>query len=144
MVSELYERDFYAWATENAKLMRQGRLEEADVERIAEEIEEMGRNVRRALKRRLEVLIAHLLKWKYQPDFRSKSWRFTIIEQRDAISDLLDENPSLERELDEILAVAHKRAVKAAAEETELKASTFPQSCPWSLKELLDEELWPE
>lgn len=144
MISELYEQDFYAWATKNAELVRQGRLDEVDLEHIAEEIEEMGRNTRRALKRRLEVLLAHLLKWKYQPAFRSKSWRFTIIEQREAIEDLLEESPSLGHVLNEILETAYKRAIKAAAEETELKAGTFPQSCPWSFEQILDGELWPE
>ena len=38
----LYDRDFYAWANEQARLLREGLLSEADTLNIAEEIESMG------------------------------------------------------------------------------------------------------
>ena len=66
----LYERDFYAWANKQAALLRAGKLSEADVEHIAEEIESMGRAEKRELINRLAVLLSHLLKWQYQPGHR--------------------------------------------------------------------------
>ena len=36
---QLYNQDFFAWATEQAALLRDGRLSEADIDHIAEEIE---------------------------------------------------------------------------------------------------------
>ena len=42
-MSAAYERDFFAWASEQAALLRSGRLKEADIARIAEEIESMGK-----------------------------------------------------------------------------------------------------
>jgi hypothetical protein len=77
-----YETDFYRWTQETAEKLRQGRLAEVDLEQIAEEIEEMGRSERHELRNRLAVLLAHLLKWQYQPDWRGNSWLFTIEEQR--------------------------------------------------------------
>ena len=74
-IAETYEQDFYAWAIHNAELLRQGRLSEIDVEHIAEELECMGRSEKRELMSRLGVLLAHLLKWVYQPYRRSRSWR---------------------------------------------------------------------
>ena len=55
--SPLYERDFYAWANEQAALLRDGKLAQADIEHIAEEIESMGRTEKRELVSRLTVLL---------------------------------------------------------------------------------------
>ncbi len=77
-----YDADFYAWANEQATLLRAGRLSEIDVEHIAEEIETLGRGEKRALVSCLSVLLLHLLKWSFQPERRGKSWELTIKEQR--------------------------------------------------------------
>ena len=127
-----------------ADLVRQGHFAEIDIDNLAEEIESMGRGVKRALKRRLEILLAHLLKWEYQDAFRTKSRPYTIFEQRRAIHELLDENPSLETLVNEILEPAYKNAVKEAAEETELKPSNFPRDCRWSFEQVMDDDFWPE
>lgn len=52
-----YDRDFYAWAMEQAALLRAGRISEADIENIAEEIESMGRGEKRELINRSAVLL---------------------------------------------------------------------------------------
>ena len=54
--SGLYERDFHAWANEQAALPRAGALNAADIENIAEEIESMGRSEKRELVNRLAAL----------------------------------------------------------------------------------------
>lgn len=83
-----YEKDFYAWAIHNAKMLRERRLSEIDIENIAEEIESLGKSEKRELLNRLAVLLAHLLKWKFQPAKQSNSWKFTIKEQRFELKDL--------------------------------------------------------
>jgi hypothetical protein len=62
--SPLYERDFYAWSREQAELLRAGKLAEAEIENIAEEIDSMGSTEKRELISRLAVLLLHLLKWR--------------------------------------------------------------------------------
>jgi hypothetical protein len=109
-MAETYEQDFYAWAIHNAELLRQGRLSEIDVEHIAEELECMGRSERRELMSRLAVLLAHLLKWVYQPHRRSRSWRAAIEGQREDLKVLLEESPSLKPELEQKLNEAYRRA----------------------------------
>src|SRR5271156_5748812 len=91
----LYDTDFYAWANKQAALLRAGRLSEADIENIAEEIESIGRSVRRELISRLTVLLVHLMKWYYQPALRSNSWHRTIEQQRLHLEEHLTENPTL-------------------------------------------------
>ncbi len=95
-----FDHDFYAWPTEQAGLLRAGRLAEADIEHIAEEIESMGRSKKRELVNRLTALLLHLLKWQFQPGLRGNSWRLSIEEQRCRLEDHLNDNPSLRSVLD--------------------------------------------
>ena len=82
MKSPLYDSDFFAWSREQADLLRAGKLAQADIEHIAEEIDSMGRTEKRELINRLEVLLLHLLKWRHQPDKRGPSWQASIRVQR--------------------------------------------------------------
>ena len=78
-LSELYKTDFHAWTLEVAELIRQHRFEELNVEDLAEELDGMGNKERREVANRLVILLAHLLKWQFQPAYRSASWRGSII-----------------------------------------------------------------
>ena len=140
----LHTHDFYAWANEQAKLLRAGKLEQADIPNIAEEIESMGRSERRELISRLTVLLLHLLKWKYQPALQGKSWEISIREQRRRTLSHLDENPSLNATLDEIMRVAYNDAVGDAELQTGLDQSAFPSVCPWSLDSIFLDGWLPE
>jgi len=139
-----YDFDFYGWTQQQADLIRAGELARLDLDNILEEIESMGRSEQRGLGNRLEVLLAHLLKWKYQPDFRGGSWQFTIEEQRRRIARLLKKNPSLKSELPETLEEAYDDAIRFAAKETGLARSTFPAQCPWAFEEFMDDGFWPD
>jgi hypothetical protein len=139
-----YERDFHAWAMKNAALLRQRRLAEIDVDNIAEELESMGRSERRELVNRLAVLLTHLLKWRYQPNRRGNSWRYTIREQRRAVFKSLRDNPSLRPQLTEYLSEAYGDALLKAIRQTGLDEGAFSASCPFTLEQLLDDDFWPE
>jgi hypothetical protein len=143
-VSTNYDTDFYAWANEQASLLRSGKLTQADIPHIAEEIESMGRTEKRELVNRLAVLLAHLLKWRFQPNLRSRSWNLTIIEQRDDVADHMADNPSLKAKLNEAMTAAYRKAVIAAAKETAFDRKDFPSSCPWSFEQAMDAEFWPD
>ena len=111
---------------------------------IAEELESMGRSERRALANRLAVLLMHLLKWRYQPALRGKSWQATIKEQRRQVMKLLQDSPSLKPNLPVILADVYEDALLMAVAETHLDESTFPSTCPFSLEQVLDQDYWPD
>lgn len=102
-MNNLYETDFYAWTQQQAKLLKIKAWDELDAANLIEEIESLGRKERQELRNRLGILIGHLLKWEYQPQYRSNSWLATIKEQRRRLQDLLLENPSLQPYLAEIL-----------------------------------------
>jgi hypothetical protein len=81
----------------------------------------------------------HLLKWDYQPDRRSGSWKSTIITQRKEIKRLLKDNPGLKRVVSEMLAETFSDAVEIASAETGLPDSAFPETCPYTVEQLMGE-----
>ena len=137
-----YENDFSAWALYNAQLLREGKFAELDVEHLIEELEDMGNN-RPELANRFIILIAHLLKWEYQPDNRSSSWQGSINEPRVRISRLLRNKPSLKPSLLNAIVDAYSDAVELASDDTGLAKSTFPTTCPYSLEQLLEKRFFP-
>ena len=138
-----YERDFYAWSMEQAGLLRAGRLSEADIAHIAEEIESMGKSEKRELVNRLTIVLVHLLKWQHQPALRGNSWRLTVEEQRDQIEDHLADNPSLKANLNDVIIAAYRRAILGAARETGMDREVFPVICPWGFEQIMDQGFWP-
>lgn len=139
-----YEKDFYAWTVHNAELIRHRKFSQMDIEHVAEEIESMGRSDKRELVNRLAVLMAHLLKWKFQPKKRGVSWEITIRNQRIEIMDLLEESPSLKHELSQKINRAYEKAILIAMEETKLSEKTFPKKCLFTLTQCLDAKFFPE
>jgi len=139
-----YETDFYGWTKAQANMLRTGALGGLDIPHLIEEIEDIGRSEQRALTSRLEVLLAHLLKWQYQPDMHARSWTLTIKEQRRKIVRHLQKNPSLKSQLAEIIEDAYGDAMIAAERETGIHSSTFPPSCPWTWDDILDQDFLPE
>lgn len=105
---------------------------EVDIESLIEEIESMSANERRELINRLAVLLAHLLKWQYQPSFRGRSWQLTLKEQRRQLQRLLKDNPSLQAKLHDFIVDAYGDAILLAAKEIGLDESVFPTECPYS------------
>ncbi|MBB1126688.1 DUF29 domain-containing protein [Thiospirillum jenense] len=137
-----YNVDFAQWAYEQAALCRQRNWVAFDAEHVADELENMGVRERRELISRLSVLLAYLLKWQYQPQWRGKSWRLAIHIQRLDIENLLNHNPSLRGRVVDCLLDSYYRAVLQAALETGLNEAVFPIECPFTLEQIL-EEYWP-
>ncbi len=150
-LAALYSTDYHAWVQRNAELLRQGRFDEADIGHLIEELEEMGNSQRHELVSRLRVLLAHLLKWQFQlrqlserwAEFSGQSWRETIIEQRDAMQNLLADYPSLQGLLPEAIAKAYPAAARLAAKESGLPTTDFPQDCPYAQVDILDDDFYP-
>jgi hypothetical protein len=139
-----YGGDFYDWTMKTSKLLREGRISEVNLEQIAEEIEDMGKSDKRALSSYLKLLMVHLLKWHYQPAYRSISWKLSVTNARDEIRDLLKESPSLNTKMEQLMADRYAAARKRASLETGLAPESFPDACPFSVEKLLDDEYWPD
>ena len=137
-----YNKDFYAWLMKNADLLRQHKFNEVDIEHVAEELESMGKSEKRELTSRLTVLLAHLLKWKFQPALRSRSWKNTILSQRIDILELLEDSPSLYHELGERITIAYEKAKLSAEDETGIDKNEFPETCPFTFEQLLKNDFF--
>ncbi len=143
MTTISYETDIVAWANEQARLVRTGQFALLDLEHIAEEIEDVGKSEQRELASRMTLLLAHLLKWQFQPERQSRSWQITVRNQRRAIQLHLKQVPSLKVKLDdaEWLEIIWGDAVYQASKETGL--DSFPEACLWSIENILGDEWWP-
>jgi Domain of unknown function DUF29 len=139
----LYEEDFLAWTEQQAALVRAGRLDELDLDNLAEELDTMGRSEWGELENRLEVLLMHMLKWDHQPARRSRSWQGTMREQRNAIRRLMRRSPSLKRDLEDTIADVYPDALGRAVAETGPSAATFPDRLPYSVAQVLEPEIEP-
>ena len=142
-MSKLYDGDIVAWAYEQAALLRSGKLEQIDRFNIAEEIEDVAKSEHRELASRLAVLMCHLLKWQFQPARRSQSWQRTIRVQRISIAKRLAKMPSLRPLLDDgdWLFEVYEDAVHLATKET--GRDEFPDTCPWTIPQILDADFHP-
>ena len=141
--SELYETDFHAWTIEQAQFLREGSWNNLDVTNLIEEIESLGKQERQKLRNRLAILLAHLLKWEFQPSHRSNSWLGTINEQRRRIIELIEENPSLKPYLLEAQEKAYLDGLDLAVQESSISYKVFPSECPYQLNQALDFNFFP-
>lgn len=131
-----YDTDLALWADEQAELLREGRVHELDLEHLAEEIEGLSRRDRRELQSRFRILLAHLLKWRYQPQLQSRSWRATITTQQQEILALLEDSPSLRTALEARWSEIYRRARTLAEEETGV--ASLAEESPWTIDEALE------
>ncbi|NJP09985.1 MAG: DUF29 domain-containing protein [Leptolyngbyaceae cyanobacterium RU_5_1] len=140
----LYETDFVRWVETTVNHLRAQDYACVDWANLIEEIEDMSRRERKSLKSNLVVILLHLLKWQYQPEFRSGSWRGSIREHRRRINDDLNDSPSLIPYFQEVVAECYANAREQAADETGLPLETFPLDCQFTSEQLLDSEFLPE
>lgn len=141
--TNLYEQDYYLWLKKMAQLLHEDRLSELDKFNLIEELEDMGRSEKRAIKSNLTILFMHLLKHKYQPEKRSKSWLRTIVEHRRRLLILLEDSPSLKNYLQEVWYNCYQAARQDAATETQLTLTTFLEDCPFSIEQILNPDYLP-
>ena len=146
----LYDTDFAEWTAQTAELLRQGRFDAVDMESLAEEIEDLGKNQRAAVRSQMLRLLKQLIKQRIQPARDGSSWRISIVSARDEIQLRLEDSPSLRRHLLDTLQATYDMAVKSAFAETGIAAKALefdlPKACPCGLDELLEgdlETLWP-
>ena len=104
----------------------------------------MGNEQRHAVESHLRVLLAHLLKWVYQPQRRRRSRRVSIGNARAEIAQRLRTSPSLRGQVPKLLGYAYPKARRLARDEIGLPPATLPELCPWSPERLLDEDFLPE
>ncbi len=137
-MTNLYATDFYAWTKEQVDFLREKKLDYLDFTNLIEEIESLGKQQQQELKNRLGILIGHLLKWQYQSNRRSRSWKYTIQEQRLQIIDLIEQNPSLKPYQEEVISKAYQLGLLLIGRETPINPKTLPSQCPYNFEQIID------
>ena len=105
-----YDEDLHRWSFEQAQLLRDGRFDALDLANIAEELDTLGRSEAAALRSSLRLIVLHLLKLTHQPERASRSWRSTVVRERNNAARRLAENPSLKAKLPTLFADAYEMA----------------------------------
>jgi hypothetical protein len=143
-VDTTYATDFSLWVQQTARLLREHRWQDIDLENLVEEIEDLGKGERRGITSQLTRLLLHLLKWQYQPQRRSDSWLDSITDARLQIELALEDSPSLKVYPLEQLDRSYQKARHSASKQTGLPLSAFPEECPYLLENILNEDWLPE
>jgi len=138
-----YEEDFIPWVETQAALLRDHKFELLDIPNLCEELTSMASHIRHQLASRLCVLEVHLLKCRYQPLRKSRSWSRTILEQRSRIELLVKRYPSLRHDLADEATGVYPTATRKAARETGLAQAVLPTILPFTVDELLDFDFEP-
>ena len=140
----LFEDDFFLWTREQARLLRERRFDELDLENLIDQVESVGGSERREVRNRMAVLVAHLLKWKYQPGNRTPSWRNTIRDQRRKLLAVVEDSPSLRPYPAEIFDGSYGSGRLKAAAETGIDFTLFPEQRPFTVEQALDDGFLPK
>lgn len=140
---KLYETDYVQWVDATVEQLRAGDYAAVDWDNLIEEIEDMSRRERKSLKSNLIVVLLHLLKWQYQPERRSGSWRSSLREHRRRINEDLQDSPSLRPYLQAVFDECYTNARAQAADETEMSLDTFPAKSPYSSEQVLNPDYLP-
>ncbi|NBU97478.1 MAG: DUF29 domain-containing protein [Spirochaetia bacterium] len=143
-LKKLYEKDEHLWLLENAKLLREGKWEQADFDNIAETLEDMGRRDLREVVSRLKVLMIHLLKWTLQTEARSSSWKGTIRHQRDELNSMFEDSYNLKKHAEDSFSKSYKKAREIASDETGIPLSHFPEDPPFTFEQAIGEDYLPQ
>jgi hypothetical protein len=146
----LYEDDFYAWTQHQAMVLRTIAVADNrfDRENVAEEIEDLGRSERDAVRSQIRRIIEHLLKLAYSPAQQPHfDWMASIVDARAVLGDKI--SPTLRRDAEAVLAKLYRDARRQA--ELALRgygedqaAGALPQTCPYSLDDICREDWYPE
>jgi hypothetical protein len=143
-LNDLYDQDYVLWLETTCQQLAEQQFAELDLLNLLEELGDMGRSEKRAVISNLIVVLMHLLKYAYQPEKRSNSWRFTIKEHRRRLQDALTTSPSLRGYLLDNFVECYAEARDLAATETGLSSETFPEASPFTPEQSLDREFLPE
>ncbi len=151
VLADLYTKDYSAWTSQTAQLLRARQFTKLDIEHLLEELEGMGSSERRELENRFRVLLAHLLKWQFQyqnlsskwQEFDGRSWNRTIKEQRRQLIRLMQRNPGLKTLVPSVILTAYQDAREDAADESNLPLEIFPAGCPYSQTQILNKDFYP-
>jgi hypothetical protein len=151
MAESLYDRDLQDWIAQTIQHLQNREFDRLDIEHLIEELVDLGKSEKNALKSNLTILLAHLLKLRVQadvPDTMKASWYSSVIEHRQRVFNNLADNSAFKNYLPEILDAAYIDARKLAIKQGKLakfgvavtEEQDYPTTCPFAIAQILDED----
>ncbi|TRU83473.1 MAG: DUF29 domain-containing protein [Microcystis novacekii Mn_MB_F_20050700_S1] len=139
----LYEIDDSLWLEETIELLKNKRFDALDLDNLIEELEDLGNEKKFRAASFLQQIIRHALLlqfWSRERDYNQSHWKAEIVSFKDQLKRYLTTNlrKYLEQEFDNI----YKDAVRYVRQKTDNQVN-FPDTCPYSLEELLDTNWLP-
>ena len=145
-----YDEDFFAWTQYQAEVLRTMRTRDNrfDREHVAEEVEDLGKSERDAMRSEVRRVIEHFLKLEYSPAADPRAgWQETIAAARTELGWRLTATlrRDVERELPRIYEDAKHVAGAGVTRHGEAAAAaSFPADCPYTLDQVLQRGWYPE
>jgi hypothetical protein len=145
--TDLYERDYYTWTQEQVRALRERRIEEVDWTNVAEEIGNLGKREKYALRSQLVRLLGYLLKFTYAREImwanNARGWELSIRGARSEALMYLEENLGLRPHLPEIYRSAYRSARLEVMKALRLPDSAIPEAPPFALDEISEDDFLP-
>jgi hypothetical protein len=145
-----YDDDFYAWTQYQAEVLRSmpTRDNRFDRENVAEEIEDLGKNYRDAVRSQGRRILEHFLMLAHSPAGDPRfDWMGSIVDARAVLDDKLSATlrHDLEASLPRLYRSARKQAELSLREFREADAAaSLPAECPYTVEQILTDDWYPE
>ncbi len=148
-MQRLYDEDFYAWTQAQARELR--RFAEArpnlplDLPHLAEEIRDLGKEQRNAVRSLVRHILVHLLLLRFSPATEPRrGWQDEVDVARNDIADRLSTTlrRDLQRHFPRLYMQARQRAQRKL--EAHQEPAHLPENCPFTLARVIDEGWYPE
>lgn len=152
-IKALYAEDFGLWIEQTIQQLQNHKFEALDIEHLVEELVDLGKSEKNALKSNLTILLAHLLKLKVQhdvPDQMKGSWYSSVLEHRQRVLNNLTDTPSLTSFLAEAVEKAYLDGRKLAIKEGKLaklgvrvpEENEYLVTCPFTIEQIINEDFY--
>ena len=153
-IRSFYETDYYTWVQETVRLLREGRLSEVDLDHLVEEVEALGKSLKRELVGLLAQSFSHVIKHQYLLDHSpgdKKGWRKEAQIFWDEAMSILRDNPGFNRMMDQIIDEAWNKArsdvfrsFEEFNNESDLDVLGIPGTCPFPPDSVLSGDFLPQ
>ncbi|RKT44491.1 DUF29 family protein [Thiocapsa rosea] len=135
--------DLREWAHQTACLLRAGRWEAVDLDRLVREVESIADQSHEVIESQLSYLSLQVLTWHLRESERSELRRDLIGQVRRQIALMIEADPTLVEASESYLGPAYRRARAGAARHLKIEPSQIPEECSISLETLLDDSWFP-
>jgi hypothetical protein len=141
----LYEEDFILWVDTTLQQLRDRDPQNLDWEHLIEEVEALGNEQKRTVESYLKQLLIHLLLYQYwatEWEYCQNGWKAEIRNFRDELESRLT-TKTLYNHLLSKFETLYGKARKIAIDKTGLPPEIFPEICPYSFEQVLDDCFLP-